>query len=298
LIYDQGNGSLAEVAEQFCVSVARAWKFSSARKRTGKVERPTYRPGPKPRIDEQAVAELLRVRRETTLPELQVDLEKKSLYAQERDAEANRHRREQLVATLSTIAPEKLIFLDESGVSTQMTRLHARCRGGARIHEGTPDSRWQILTILGALSTRGMIAAMTIVTPTDREIFLAYLDEVLCPQLQAGDVVVMDNLGSDKVDGVRQRIEKCGAALLYLPPSSPDLNPIEKVWSKLKQLLRTEKAAPRKPSKRPSPNCFRSSPHRTQKPGSGSLLPLYSNTRDALNESSFQAASFALSARH
>jgi transposase len=135
-----------------------------------------------------------------------------------------------------------LIFLDESGVSTQMTRLYARCQGGARIHEGTPDSRWQILTILGALSTRGMIATMTIEAATDRDIFLAYLDEVLCPQLQAGDVVVMDNLSSHKVDGVRQRIEKCGAALLYLPPYSPDLNPIEKAWSKLKQLLRTAKA--------------------------------------------------------
>jgi transposase len=123
-----------------------------------------------------------------------------------------------------------------------MTRLYARCQGGARIHEGTPDSRWKILTVLGALGTRGMIATMTIEAATDREIFLAYLDEVLCPQLKAGDVVVMDNLSSHKVNGVRQRIEKCGATLLYLPPYSPDLNPIEKAWSKLKQLLRSAKA--------------------------------------------------------
>ncbi|MGA9128170.1 MAG: IS630 family transposase [Terracidiphilus sp.] len=140
------------------------------------------------------------------------------------------------------IAPEKLIYLDESGVSTQMTRLYARGLGGARIHEGTPDGRWKILTILGAMSTRGMIATMTIEEATDREIFLAYLDEVLCPQLKTGDVVVMDNLSSHKVNGVRQRIEKCGATLLYLPPYSPDLNPIEKVWSKLKLLLRSAKA--------------------------------------------------------
>jgi transposase len=123
-----------------------------------------------------------------------------------------------------------------------MTRLYARCQGGARIHEGTPDSRWKILTVLGALGTRGMIAAMTVEAATDREIFLAYLDEVLCPQLKAGDVVVMDNLSSHKMNGVRQRIEKCGATLLYLPPYSPDLNPIEKAWSKLKQLLRSAKA--------------------------------------------------------
>ena len=137
---------------------------------------------------------------------------------------------------------DRLIFLDESGVSTQMTRLYARCAGGARIHETTPDGRWKILTILGAISTRGMIATMTIEAATDREIFLAYLDEVLCPKLRPGDVVVMDNLSSHKVQGVRERIEAAGAQLLYLPPYSPDLNPIEKAWAKLKQLLRAAKA--------------------------------------------------------
>ncbi len=137
---------------------------------------------------------------------------------------------------------ERLIFLDESGVSTQMTRLYARCTGGARIHETTPDGRWKILTILGAISTRGMIATMTIEAATDREIFLAFLDEVLCPKLRLGDVVVMDNLSSHKVKGVRERIEAAGAQLLYLPPYSPDLNPIEKAWAKLKQLLREAKA--------------------------------------------------------
>ena len=137
---------------------------------------------------------------------------------------------------------ERLIFLDESGVSTQMTRRYARCQGGARIHEGTPDGRWKILTILGAISTRGMIATMTVEAATDREIFLAYLDEVLCPKLRSGDVVVMDNLSSHKVKGVRERIEAAGAQLLYLPPYSPDLNPIEKAWAKLKQLLRAVKA--------------------------------------------------------
>ena len=87
-----------------------------------------------------------------------------------------------------------------------------------------------------------MIAAMTIEAATDREIFLAYLDEVLCPKLRIGDVVIMDNLSSHKVQGVRERIEAAGAQLLYLPPYSPDLNPIEKAWAKLKQLLRAAKA--------------------------------------------------------
>jgi len=135
-----------------------------------------------------------------------------------------------------------LIYLDESGVTTQMTRSYARCLGGARIAEATPESNWKILTILGAMSMRGIIAAMTIEEATDTDIFLAYLDHVLCPKLRPGDVVVMDNLSSHKVQGVRERIAAAGAELLYLPPYSPDLNPIEKAWSKLKQLLRSVKA--------------------------------------------------------
>lgn len=123
-----------------------------------------------------------------------------------------------------------------------MTRLYARGQGGGRLHESRPDGRWKILTILGAISTRGMIATMTIEAATDREIFLAYLDEVLCPKLRPGDVVVMDNLSSHKVKGVRERIEAAEAQLLYLPPYSPDMNPIEKAWAKLKQLLRAIKA--------------------------------------------------------
>jgi transposase len=123
-----------------------------------------------------------------------------------------------------------------------MTRLYGRSPGGQRIHEGTPGGHWKILTILGAMSLRGMIATMTIEEATDADIFLAYVEQVLCPALKPGDVVVMDNLSSHKVSGVRKLIEKAEAELLYLPPYSPDLNPIEKAWSKLKQLLRSAKA--------------------------------------------------------
>lgn len=120
-----------------------------------------------------------------------------------------------------------------------MTRLYGRGLGGVRIHEATPQGNWKILTILGAMSIRGMIATMTIEEATDADIFLAYLEHVLCPVLRPGDVVVMDNLSAHKVDGVQQQIEAAGAELLYLPPYSPDLNPIEKAWAKLKQLLRS-----------------------------------------------------------
>jgi transposase len=123
-----------------------------------------------------------------------------------------------------------------------MTKSYGRAPRGRRVLEATPQGNWKILTILGAMSLNGMIATMTIEAATDAEIFLAYLDHVLCPALRPYDVVVMDNLSSHKVAGVRERIEAVGASVLYLPPYSPDLNPIEKAWSKLKQQLRAVKA--------------------------------------------------------
>ena len=123
-----------------------------------------------------------------------------------------------------------------------MTRLYARATGGGRIHEATPGGHWKIMTILGAMSLNGMIATMTIEEPTDTDILLAYIEHLLYPVLKPGDVVVMDNLSAHKAPAVREWIEKAGAELLYLPPYSPDLNPIEKAWAKLKQLLRAAKA--------------------------------------------------------
>jgi transposase len=123
-----------------------------------------------------------------------------------------------------------------------MTRSYARAPRGQRVKEATPQGRWQILTMLAALSTRGLEAPMTIAEPTDGDIFLAYLEQVLCPRLRPGQVVIMDNLAAHKVAGVRELIEAAGARLLYLPPYSPDLNPIEQAWSKVKQILRALKA--------------------------------------------------------
>ena len=123
-----------------------------------------------------------------------------------------------------------------------MTRRWGRAPKGERMAEGTPQGHWKVLTTLGALSLRGLEAAMTIAAPTDGEVFTAYVEQVLCPKLEAGDTVVLDNLSAHKVGGIRQLIEGCGAQLLYLPPYSPDLNPIEQAWSKFKQFLRAAKA--------------------------------------------------------
>ena len=167
---------------------------------------------------------------------------KKSLHAVERDTDATRKRREKFRAAIAAVTAEKLKFLDESGVTTQMPRRWGRAPRGERVHKATPDGRWQVLTTLGAMSLCGMEAVMTVASATDGDVFCAYIEQVLCAQLQSGDVVVMDNLSAYKVAGIRQLIEARGARLLYLPPYSPDLNSIEKAWSKFKQFLRSAKA--------------------------------------------------------
>ena len=167
---------------------------------------------------------------------------KKVGHAAERETEANRLKREAFLAELRTVPPEQLIYLDESGVPTQMTRLYGRCRGGRRVADAVPGGNWKIVTILGAMNYDGMLAAMTIEAATDGDIFLAFLDDILCPKLKPGNVLVMDSLSAHKIDGVRQRIEAAGARLLYLPPYSPDLDPVEKAWAKLKTQLRNAQA--------------------------------------------------------
>jgi len=133
------------------------------------------------------------------------------------------------------IEPDRLVFVDESGATTEMTRRYGRAPCGERVREATPAGHWSTLPLLGAMSREGMVASMTVESPTDGDVFLAYLDHVLCPALRPGQVVVMDNLSAPKVEGVRERIEAAGAQLLYLPPYSPDFNPIEQAWSKLKR---------------------------------------------------------------
>lgn len=123
-----------------------------------------------------------------------------------------------------------------------MTRRYGRAPRGLRVREGSPGGHWRTLTLLSTLTTEGLLATMTIESATDGDVFLAYLDQVLCPRLRPGQVVILDNLAAHKVAGVQERIARTGAELLYLPPYSPDFNPIEQAWSKLKQLLRSAKA--------------------------------------------------------
>jgi transposase len=139
--------------------------------------------------------------------------------------------------------PARFVFLDETGTSTNMVRRYGRCPRGERLVDATPWGHWKITTFVAGLRASGLVAPMVLDGPMTGEVFRAYVEQVLVPDLQPDDVVVLDNLAAHKVAGVRAKIQAAGASLLYLPPYSPDLNPIEQVFAKLKTLLR--KAGPR-----------------------------------------------------
>jgi transposase len=132
----------------------------------------------------------------------------------------------------------KLVFLDETWASTNMARRYGRAPRGQRCVAAIPHGHWKTTTFIAGLRQQGLTAPLVVDGPIDGEIFLAYVQDFLCPTLQPGDIVVADNLGSHKVSGVQQAIEAVGARIVYLPPYSPDLNPIEQVFAKLKTLLR------------------------------------------------------------
>ena len=138
--------------------------------------------------------------------------------------------------------PERLIFIDESGLSTKMARLRGWAPKGERCCAAIPHGHWKTITFVGGLTLGGFVAPMLLDGPMDGTSFLAWLEQMLVPTLRAGDIVVMDNLSAHKVAGVRQAIEACGAELRYLPPYSPDLNPIENAFAKLKAHVRKSAA--------------------------------------------------------
>ena len=138
---------------------------------------------------------------------------------------------------------EKLVFIDETWISTSMTRRYGRAPRGRRCLDSAPHGHGETTTFVGALRCRRLTAPMVTNGPMDGEMFLAYVRKFLSPTLQPGDTVILDNLSSHKVAGVKEAITATGAIVLFLPPSSPDLNPIEKFFSKLK--ARRRKAAKR-----------------------------------------------------
>ena len=166
------------------------------------------------------------------------------IYASERESERVQARRVEYQAELVAISG-RLKFLDEAGSNLAMTRLYGRAAPGERVYDRVPQNYGENITMLACLSEAGLSAPMTIEGAVDGTVFRAYVEQVLAPTLSQGDVVIMDNLGAHKVKGIKEAIEARGAKVIYLPPYSPDLNPIEKCWSKIKTYLRAAKARTR-----------------------------------------------------
>lgn len=168
---------------------------------------------------------------------------KKTAYATEQEREDVALARAAWKEAQPSLDPRRLVFVDETGTATNMTPLRGWCRRGERLIGRAPHGHWKITTFVAGLRSDGVVAPFVVDQPMNGDIFKAYVEQCLAPTLKPGDIVIIDNLACHKVAGVREAIERVGASIVYLPPYSPDLNPIEQLFAKLKTLLR--RAAPR-----------------------------------------------------
>jgi transposase len=165
-------------------------------------------------------------------------VQKKTAHALEQERPGLLKQRRDWFDAQLDLDPAKLVFIDETGLNTKMARLRGRSLKGERCRAAIPHGHWKTTTFTGALRLTGMTAPMVLDSAMNGDAFRAYVEQVLAPTLCPGDVVIMDNLPAHKAAGIRETIEAVGAKLRYLPPYSPDFNPIENAFSKLKAFLR------------------------------------------------------------
>lgn len=265
----QPKAKIYQVAIRFGVSLSFANKLLRRHRTSGSLAALPARGGPAPRLDEtgqQRLLACLRAQPDATLQELATALakaggptlsisslwhavkalgwsrKKKSLHAAERDTERVAGLRRQFLEDLQGEDFTRLVFLDETSTNLSYTRRYGRAPGGKRVDQAVPLHNGPNITLLAALTCQGLGAMMSVEGAVNGAVFRAYLAQVLGPSLQPGDVIVLDNVPVHKVAGVAQIASKYGARLLYLPPYSPDFNPIELAFSKLKTWLRTARA--------------------------------------------------------
>jgi transposase len=256
----QAGESTAEVAERFGVSTAFVRRLEQRFRQSGSL---APRPGGRGRAGklagrEQELRQAVRDHPDATpaehrdrlnlpasrvtvwrtLRRLRLTRKKKSTHAAEQDRPDVAEARRRWPEKVSGVAPEDLVFLDETGANTAMRRTHGYAPQGERVVAAAPLGGWRTVTFVGALTAGGLVAPWALEGAMNGEWFLAYVKQVLAPALRPGMVVVMDNLPCHKVAGVEEAIRSAGCRLEYLPPYSPDLNPIENAFSKLKRALR------------------------------------------------------------
>jgi transposase len=175
------------------------------------------------------------------LKKLKITRKKKVLHAQERDTPEGQQKRREFLGQVAGIDPKRLVFVDESSANTSMTRTHGRAPAGERVPGAVPG-RWDSVTLICGLRLSGVTAPVVFPGATDTPAFRSYVEQVLAPALGADDVVIWDNLQPHKAPAVVAAVERAGARVVPLPPSSPDLTPIEEMFSKVKAALRSAAA--------------------------------------------------------
>lgn len=262
--YENGQ-TMKEVAERFCISEQSVSNFVKQKRETGSLEPAPHGGGRQPRIqgeDEQRLRQAVEENPDATLEEyaelididvdpsvihrtlerLDISRKRKVKRASERDDEDVKQRRVEWKQETAPIDPERLVFIDEMGVNTKMDRRYGRAPRGKRVIGSVPEKHWESLTVLGGMRLSGETPTMIYEGGTTTERMETFVEQHLAETLSAGDIVVADNLPAHKSKRVRELIESYDAEIWLLPPYSPDLNPIERLWSKVKTILRKKAA--------------------------------------------------------
>jgi transposase len=257
---DHGEGSQRQIARRFRVSLTFVFRLLRRRREAGTLDPKPHGGCPPPALgpDElQRLAELIREQPDATLDQLRdrggfrcslttlwrslrrlgLTRKKKTLHADERGRPDVQKRRRSFRREVKRIEPERLVFVDETGVTTAMTPAYAWAPRGERADASAPRS-WESVTVIAALGLDGVRAPLMFPGSTDAATFESYIEQVLVPELHEGDVVVFDNLSAHLGPAVAEAIEGAGAKVLPLPPYSPDYTPIEEMFSKVKESLR------------------------------------------------------------
>jgi transposase len=257
---DHGEGSQREIARRFRVSLTFVFRLLQRRRDTNSLDPKPHRGGPPPALgpdDQQRLDELIREQPDATLEQLRqrggftcslttlwralrrrdLTRKKKTLHADERGRPDVQQKRRRFRRRVTKIEPERLVFVDETGVTTAMTPAYAWAPRGERAYASAPGS-WESVTVTAALGLDGVRAPLVFPGSTNAATFQTYVEEVLVPALHEGDVVVFDNLSAHQSPAVVEAIERAGASVLPLPPYSPDYTPIEEMYSKVKEFLR------------------------------------------------------------
>jgi transposase len=257
---ERGQHSIRQIARLFSVSLSCVVRLLQHQRRTGSVQPKPHAGVPPRKLDAAAEARLLELVRDqpdATLAELRDRLgircsimtiaralkrhkltrKKKTLHAQEQNSPCAQAQRRAFQKKLAAVEPDHLVFVDESGANTGMTRTYGRAPQGERV-KATAPAAWENVTLIAGMRTSGVVAPMAVPGAVDGVVFQTYVQEALVPELLEGDVVVLDNLQPHKNRGAIEAIEAVGARVEPLPVYSPDLTPIEELFSKTKAYLR------------------------------------------------------------